>query len=217
MNSSKSKSLTIAVLLSVFIGFYGADHFYLGKTRSGLIKLFTLGGLGIWWIVDIVALLRGKTVDANGDPLTGELAKVRKNFLVFFAALFVASLSIQLGYRAMTGDWSISPPTSTSNSDASQSESDSCFKIKTDVTMIQTALSEGKLNASQMTALLDAASQDWNSEAGNYTGSKSEWLSKMAELATKLGSYITTGFPSNGPLIANQLQNNMALVDQFCG
>ena len=120
MSSSKSKSLTIAVLLSVFIGFYGVDHFYLGKTRSGLIKLVTLGGLGIWWIVDIVALLRGKTVDAKGDPLIGDLAKVRKTSLLFFVVLIVASLSIQLGYRAMTGDWSVADPNTNSNTDGNK-------------------------------------------------------------------------------------------------
>jgi hypothetical protein len=73
------------------------------------------------------------------------------------------------------------------------------------------------MDASQLTALLDGAALDWTNESYKFAGSKSEWLAKMAELATKLSSYITTGSPSNGQLIGSQLQNNMALVDQFCG
>lgn len=232
LSHSNSKSLTTAVFLSILIGFYGVDHFYLGKTRSGLIKLVTLGGLGIWWIVDIVALLRGKTVDAKGDPLNGDLAKVRKTSLLFFTALILASLTIQFGYRTITGDWSTPSPTSSPSSHSSHSSvsptaptntnsdrisSESCLVISTNVTMVETALREANLNPPQFIALLEKASIDWTNESYKYKGSKSEWLAKMAELATKLGSYITTGSPSNGPLIANQLQNNMALVDQFCG
>ncbi len=83
--------------------------------------------------------------------------------------------------------------------------------------MIQTALSEANLNPSQMSALLDEASGDWTSEAAKHAGSKSDWLIKMAELASKLSNYITTGSPFNGDLILDQLMNNMNLVDQFCG
>ena len=47
------KSPKMAVILSVFLGMLGADMFYLGKTKLGIVKLITLGGLGIWWLVDI--------------------------------------------------------------------------------------------------------------------------------------------------------------------
>ena len=47
-----SKSYVVTLLLSVFLGLWGADRFYLGRTRSALFKLFTFGGFGYWWLID---------------------------------------------------------------------------------------------------------------------------------------------------------------------
>merc|ERR1719502_2008136 len=53
---TKRKSQMVAYFLSVFLGFFGADHFYLGNFYSGFAKLATLGGAGIWWLIDIVRI-----------------------------------------------------------------------------------------------------------------------------------------------------------------
>jgi hypothetical protein len=47
------------------------DRFYLGKTGTGIAKLLTAGGLGIWALVDLVITLAGKQKDKNGRPLAG--------------------------------------------------------------------------------------------------------------------------------------------------
>ncbi|XP_063711542.1 TM2 domain-containing protein Y66D12A.21-like [Symsagittifera roscoffensis] len=46
----------IALLLSVLCGVVGADRFYLGYPALGVLKLFSFGGLLIWWLVDIVLI-----------------------------------------------------------------------------------------------------------------------------------------------------------------
>lgn len=43
---------TTALLISLFLGCYGIDRFYIGDTRNGVIKLLTCGGLGVWAIID---------------------------------------------------------------------------------------------------------------------------------------------------------------------
>jgi TM2 domain-containing membrane protein YozV len=59
----------VAVQLSLLLGMFGVDRFYLGYTRSGLLKLATLGGLGVWFLVDLVRIMRGMVPDAQGHPL----------------------------------------------------------------------------------------------------------------------------------------------------
>ncbi|GAA1735496.1 NINE protein [Aeromicrobium alkaliterrae] len=63
------KQFITALLLSVLIGGLGIDRFYLGYTGLGIAKLLTLGGCGIWSIIDIILIATGKLGDAQGRPL----------------------------------------------------------------------------------------------------------------------------------------------------
>jgi len=65
------KDYVVAFLLSWLLGGMGADRFYLGYTKSGIVKLITLGGLGVWVIIDVWRLAFGKLKDRSGLPLKG--------------------------------------------------------------------------------------------------------------------------------------------------
>ncbi len=55
-----SKSWYLTLFLCFFFGILGAHRFYLGYTWQGFVQLFTLGGLGIWWLIDFVRIILKK-------------------------------------------------------------------------------------------------------------------------------------------------------------
>jgi TM2 domain-containing membrane protein YozV len=55
-----------ALLLCLFVGALGVHRFYVGKIGTGVAMIFTLGGLGIWVLVDLIMIVVGNFTDANG-------------------------------------------------------------------------------------------------------------------------------------------------------
>lgn len=63
------KSKTLALILSILLGEFGIDRFYLGYIGTGILKLLTFGGFGIWYLIDVIRIWTGKMDDAKGNAL----------------------------------------------------------------------------------------------------------------------------------------------------
>lgn len=66
-NAAGQKSQVTALLLCIFLGPLGIHRFYLGYTWQGVVQLLTGGGLGIWWIIDLVRIITGDLKPKDGE------------------------------------------------------------------------------------------------------------------------------------------------------
>lgn len=63
------KSKIVALLLCIFLGYFGAHKFYVGKVGMGILYLLTLGFFGIGWLIDVILIATGSFKDEFGLPL----------------------------------------------------------------------------------------------------------------------------------------------------
>lgn len=67
-NRSPKDWLT-TLLLCFFVGGLGVHRFYVGKTGTGIVQLLTLGGCGIWSLIDFIVIVCGNFTDAEGKRI----------------------------------------------------------------------------------------------------------------------------------------------------
>lgn len=86
------KSFVVTWLLAWLLGSFGADRFYLGKIGTAILKLVTLGGLGVWALIDLLITLFGKQTDKWGRPLEGYAENSKMAWIVTLAVMVLGSV-----------------------------------------------------------------------------------------------------------------------------
>ena len=72
LNSSTTTSTTDWLnlfLLTFFVGVLGVHRFYVGKIGTGFLMLLTLGGLGVWFLVDLILVVTGQFTNKDGKKI----------------------------------------------------------------------------------------------------------------------------------------------------
>lgn len=95
------KSFVVTWLLSWLLGGLGIDRFYLGKIGTGILKLITFGGLGLWWLIDLIITLVGSQRDKQGAPLYGYLENRKIAWII--TGIFVVLGAISGGISGALG------------------------------------------------------------------------------------------------------------------
>lgn len=110
-----NKSFLVTWLLSLLLGVFGIDRFYLGKVLTGLLKLISFGGLGIWALIDLILVLANQTRDKRGLPLEG-YQRHKKVALIVTGIFVLFGIIVNV---ARLGSVPTAAPTSSSTNDAS--------------------------------------------------------------------------------------------------
>ena len=63
------KNFFLVATLCFLLGVFGVHRFYCGKIMSGALMSFTLGGLGIWALVDFIIVCFGEFTDSQGRKI----------------------------------------------------------------------------------------------------------------------------------------------------
>lgn len=124
-NEGGDKDYLTTVILSLFVGFLGVDRFYLGYTGLGLLKLFTLGGCGIWALIDLILILTGSLKAKNGTKLK-HFEKNRTTALIIVAVVW----GLGIIYGIVNASGSYKTPTASNNQGQNSQNKDEADKAE---------------------------------------------------------------------------------------
>lgn len=91
---NQQKSYTVTLLLSFFLGGFGIHRFYTGYIGLGILQLITLGGCGIWALIDFIRICFNNFKSADGQELAEYNKTLGLTFFYVWVALLILSLFI---------------------------------------------------------------------------------------------------------------------------
>ena len=109
-----NKSYLTTFLLAFFLGWLGIDRFYTEQIGLGIVKLITLGGCGIWSLIDTIIVLAGGRKDKYGRALYGR-EKDFKLTLIIFLVMTALSVLGNIGWYIVQTNLADKTQTSTSS------------------------------------------------------------------------------------------------------
>lgn len=109
--ATSERSFIATWMFSWLLGFLGVDRFYLGKIGTGVLKLLTVGGFGIWWLIDLILTLAGVQRDKEGRLLP-DFEQYRLIAWIITAAgfaLWLLTAAVSRVFVLLPADWPMMP------------------------------------------------------------------------------------------------------------
>lgn len=116
------KSFLVTWLLSLLLGIVAVDRFYLGKAGTGILKLVTFGGFGIWYLIDLILVLTGAQKDKQGRTLAGYAQHKKIAWIVTGAIIALSVITSALNGSGSEAPAVVAPSATTEQSAAPESE-----------------------------------------------------------------------------------------------
>ena len=94
-NSNNIKSKMVLIILSYLFGFFGVDRMYLGCYGTGIVKLFTFGGLGIWYFIDLLLITLNAFEKSSSISICSNYVWEKSSIeQAYYVAIFIIGLFI---------------------------------------------------------------------------------------------------------------------------
>jgi TM2 domain-containing membrane protein YozV len=97
------KNYTAAAMLSLFLGSFGVDRFYLGYTGLGILKLLTFGGCGVWYLIDLLLIALPNNITDNDNKPMHRSEEDKKTVWIVIGLVYVFNFVIWMMYFIFLG------------------------------------------------------------------------------------------------------------------
>lgn len=67
VKGGSTKGIIATLLIAIFFGWLGLHRLYVGKWKTGLLYMFTFGGFGVGWFIDVARIVFGNFTDKDGN------------------------------------------------------------------------------------------------------------------------------------------------------
>lgn len=178
---AQNKKWWVTLVLCVILGIFGGHSFYNGRIGRGVFQLLTLGGVGVWALIDFISILMGTFKDGNNNPIQRPASMTSGKTWALGIGIIVALLVI-----ASLGD------TSSTSSSGSASDEPSA-----------TAEKIGKPDQVAFHAKLGELKNEYNAVDGEMQKSK-----VYRDLKSFMMSYLNGGSFSNWEGIVDTIGTN---------
>lgn len=98
-DSYSDKNATLAGIFCLILGPLGIHRFYVGKILTGVLQIITVGGFGLWVLIDLILIAFGEFTDKEGRKLKGS----ERKGIAFILAYFLGYLGVHRFYLGKHG------------------------------------------------------------------------------------------------------------------